>query len=354
MSIKQKKYSNWKLKSHSILILVFLVLSCKGQHQLKNTEVIRSKNGFNSVCLDSQGILWFGSNGGGVYSFNENSFTHFTEKEGLSSNQVFSITEDRKGDIWFGTANGISKFDGKKFIIISIPQQDTSSIWLDKVSPVINPNAVHSLIQDKKGSFWMGTAGGGVYHYDEKIFIPFLSEIGDKYDDSLQHNWVPSITEDVEEGIWFASMSHGGVSRYNGKNFTHFSKEEGLSDDMVRTIFVDKAGTVWFGFNGNRNSGLTSFNGKIFQTFTKEDGLCNTNIMAIYEDKKGQLWLGSGRGNLCIFDGGNFTEFTSKNGETFSHILFITEDKKGTIWFGGINGLWKYDGTTIINMIKNN
>jgi ligand-binding sensor domain-containing protein len=144
MSIKQKKYSNWKLKSHSILILVFLVLSCKGQHQLKNTEVIRSKNGFNSVCLDSQGILWFGSNGGGVYSFNENSFTHF-------------------------------------------------------------------------------------------------------------------------------------------------SKEEGLSDDMVRTIFVDKAGTVWFGFNGNRNSGLTSFNGKIFQTFTKEDGLCNTNIMAIYEDKKGQL-----------------------------------------------------------------
>ena len=146
-------------------------------------------------------------------------------------------------------------------------------------------------------------------------------------------------------------MTHGGVSRFDGDKFTHFSIKDGLSDDMVRTIFSDKYGNLWLGFNGNRDSGLTVYDGKSFKTYSAEDGLCNKKIRAIYEDKNGNLWIGAHLGNLCIFDGQNFSEFSS-NGQTYSNILFILGDLEDNIWFGGSNGIWKFDGKVITEMTE--
>lgn len=356
--------SLWRLQTFSFLIAVFFIISCNGQNQTKSrkgetnylsSEQLLIKNpqyGFNNGLLDSEGVLWFTSNGSGIYRYDRTSFSNFSETNGLCNNQVYSMIEDKEGVLWFGTGNGLCRYDRKTFTHVPIPFSDTSSVWLDKVYPIINPNAVHSLIQDKKGDIWIGTGGGGAYKYDGEKFTPYLSKIGTKQTDSLYHNWIPSITEDTEGSIWFASMTHGGVSRYKNEKFTHFMPNDGLSDDMVRTIFKDKSGNIWFGFNGNRNSGLTFYDGKSFNTFSKKEGLCNTSIQSIYEDKKGKLWLGSGRGNLCIFDGKNFKEFISKEGKTFSEILFILGDLDGSIWFGGKNGLWKLDGESIIDMTK--
>lgn len=152
--------------------------------------------------------------------------------------------------------------------------------------------------------------------------------------------------------MWFASMTHGGVSFYNGKNFTQFMPEDGLSDDMVRTIYNDKSGKIWFGFNGNRKSGLTVYDGKSFKTYSESDGLCNKRIRAIFEDKDGKIWLGSALGNLCVFDGQHFTEFSS-NGKTYANILFILGDSEDNVWFGGTNGIWKYDGKALTEITTN-
>tara|TARA_B100000497_G_C7685037_1_gene415027 strand:+ start:1809 stop:2264 length:456 start_codon:yes stop_codon:yes gene_type:complete len=151
--------------------------------------------------------------------------------------------------------------------------------------------------------------------------------------------------------MWFASMTHGGVSRYDGEEFTQFLIEDGLSDNQVRTIYCDKSGKIWFGFNGNRNSGLTVYDGNSFKTYSVEDGLCNKRIRAIYETKNGEFWLGVGNGNLCIFDGQNFSEFSS-NGQTYSDILFILADLEGNVWFGGINGIWKFDGKVVTEITE--
>jgi ligand-binding sensor domain-containing protein len=345
-------------------MLTIVVTSSNGQDQTKSSGSITSpaltkqesakikkpENGFYCGHLDSKGNLWFGSRDSGVYSYDGTSFTHLSEDDGLCNNNVTSIIEDKEGDLWFGTVNGICRYTGKTFSLVPIPFSDTSSLWLDKVYPVLNPNEVHSLAQDKKGNIWIGTGGAGAYRYDGESFTSYLSEIGTKQEDSLYHNWIPSITVDAEGNIWFASMTHGGAMRYDGKEFTHFMPKDGLSDDMIRTIFVDRYGNVWFGFNGNRNSGLTYYNGKVFITFSKEDGLCNTNIRSIYEDKNGNLWLGSGRGGMCIYDGKSFTEFTTKEGHSFGNINFILEDANGNIWFGGQLGLWKFDGESVMEM----
>ena len=344
-----------------LLILVSIVISCNGQVKNEklslNVEKVSEvnkipvpKNGFSNGYVDKNGTLWFTSNGGGIYHFDGKTFKNYTEKDGLSSNQVFSIVADHK-NLWFGTQNGLTKYNRQQFEHIPLPYQDTSSVWLDKVYPIINPNAVHSLATDNNDNLWIGTAGGGAYRYDGKNFTPYLTEIGQKQEDSLYHNWIPFIRKDNNGNMWFASMTHGGVNRFDGKEFTQYLIKDGLSDSQVRTIFCDKSGKIWMGFNGNRNSGLTVYDGKSFKTYSIEDGLCNKRIWAIFEDKNGNLWLGANLGNLCIFDGQKFSEF-NYSGQAFSDILFIISDLENNIWFGGKNGIWKYDGEIVTDMTR--
>lgn len=310
------------------------------------------ENGFSNGLVDKDGTLWFSSNGGGIYHYDGKSYKNYTEKDGLSSNQVFSMVSDFKNNLWFGTQNGLTKYDRKQFEHIPLPFQDTTSVWLDKVYPTLNPNAVHSLATDNNYNLWIGTAGGGAYKYDGENFKSYLTEIGRKQEDGLYHNWIPFIRKDNQGNMWFASMTYGGVNRFDGIEFTRFLKKDGLSDNQVRTIYCDKSGNIWMGFNGNRNSGLTVYDGKTFKTYSVEDGLCNQRIRAIFEDKNGDLWLGAGLGNLCVYDGQKFTEFNHR-GQTFSDILFIIGDLREAIWFGGKNGIWKFDGQTLFEITTN-
>ena len=308
------------------------------------------KNGFSNGYLDKDGSLWFCSNGGGVYHYDGKKIKNFTEKNGLSSMQVFTIASDKKNNLWFGTQNGLSKYDRKQFEHIALPYQDTSSGWIGKVYPVLNPNAVHSLATDNNDNLWIGTGGSGAYVYDGTRFKAHLNEIGWKYEGSFQ-NWIPFIRKDDKGNMWFASMSNGGVNQFNGEKFTQYLLEDGLSDNQVRTIYCDKSGKIWIGFNGNRASGLTIYDGKSFKTYSLADGLCNQRIRSIFEDKNGTLWLGADLANLCLFDGENFSEFKYK-GQGFADIFFIFSDLEENIWFGGRNGIWKYDGESVIQMTK--
>lgn len=329
-------------------------LTSSEELEIKPSDKIKFDKGIYCGFLDSKGILWFGSNGGGLYSYDGNSYVQFTEENGFLNNQVCTIMEDKAGNLWFGTAKGLCRYNRKNFTHIPIPQSDTSSVWLDKVYPIVNPNQVMSILEDKNGDFWIGTNGAGVYRYDGETFTQYLSNEGKFYEDSLQHNIVLSITEDLKGNIWFTSLSHAGVISYDGTTFTHYKTEEGLSDNFVRTSFCDRAGNIWIGTHGNRNGGLDRFDGKTFTNFhPTDDGLPQNNIRWIFEDKSGKLWLASGRNNLAIFDGKTFKEFTTKDGRKFDRTLFILEDAQGSIWFGGQYGLWKFDGENVTDMISN-
>lgn len=320
--------------------------------RLNDSLVVKPKNGFYSGYLDSEGVLWFGSNGGGLYRYDGTSFTQYVDKEGLAKNQVLSIIEDKANSLWFGTANGLLKYDRKTFTHVPIPFSDTSGVWLDKVYPIINPNTVHSLAEDRNGDIWIGTGGAGAYRYDGEEFTSFQAEMGRKQEDSLYHNWITSIIEDDIGNIWFSSMTRGGASRFDGKKFELFMPKDGLFTDMVRTIFQDSQGAIWFGYKATNDGGLTRFDGTSFVNYSKKDSLCNHSVRTMFEDKNGNLWLGGDLNNICIYDGENFVEFTSETGEKFEGILFIISDAKENIWFGGKYGLWKYDGKTVSDMTK--
>ena len=346
-------------RSILLVSMISLIMACNGQNPPESTasapihsaaiRLEKPQNGFNSGLVDQDGNLWFGSFGNGVFRFDGQNFSQITVANGLCNDEINTIAEDEEGNIWLGTSNGLCKYDGAGFTHVPIPFQDTTSVWLDQVYPVINPNAVHSIIQDKKGNYWIGTGGGGAYRYDGENFTSILADEGTKYEDSLYHNWIPDIAEDQEGNIWFASMSYGGLNRFDGHTYTKYLQKDGLSDDMVRKIFVDKNGKVWLGFNGNRKSALTVYDGASFRIIAEKRDACHRNIRAIHEDQNGKLWLG-GEGGICILAGNHFTEFLNNNGQPFSGIIFMVEDESQQIWFGGRNGLWKYDGKEVVEI----
>ena len=352
-----------KVNVYSEVVWLFLMLifsmSCSSQNEkLKSQFVEKEVEGKGEIfkygehdkvtsgILDKAGNLWFGTSNEGVYRYDGKSFVHFTERDGLSSNYVNCMVADRDGIIWLGTKNGLSKYENNRFTNVTTPmdghndgREDT---WWDT-------NGIQSMLADRKGNLWLGTNGNGVYKYDGKEFINFTFTNDMKQSDSLHHNFIQSMLEDADGNIWLTSLTHGGVSRYDGMEFTHFSSSDGLMDDMVYSSFQDKAGNLWFGSIQTKHEGLYRYDGKSFIGYGKEDGLCDNFVTGFFEDRKGKLWIRTGS-ILCTYDGETFLPFVTEKGEQLKGISFIVEDKDENIWLGGRYGhLWKYDGKVLID-----
>jgi ligand-binding sensor domain-containing protein len=294
--------------------------------------------------LDNKGVSWFGTNNEGVYSYDGKSFKHYSEADGLSNNGVFSITQDAAGNLWFGTIEGLCKFDGKTFVHVPIPWSGNELLW----GPGMNDKRIMSLAADEQGAIWFGTWGGGAYHYDGAEFTSFLAKEGRIQEDGKHRNAIQSLLIDNDGNKWFTSMTHGGISKLDGDSMSHFTTDDGLLSDQFYSSYQDSKGNFWFGSLGNGEEGLLKYDGVSFEHFNTSNGLPNNNLIDICEDDLGNIWLASARGLLTIFDGTSFSIFTSKQGETYEGVHFVTKDAKGEIWFGGRYGqLYRYDGAVV-------
>ena len=251
-----------------------------------------------SAFEDQKGNLWFGTIRAGVYRYNGRTFTLFTTRDGLADDLVTCIAEDKRGNIWFGTAAGVSYFDGKKFHNFT-----TKEGLID--------NDVNSIIEDSSGNIWIGTRGGVCYYNPSAYF------------DSAQHK----------------SLKAGG------KTFTAVNNQAGVPFNNVRSIIEDKTGNIWVG----GQDGLYRYDGKNFTQFSKDF------IGFLYEDKKGSIWFSAGTPQprnmvLYRYDGRSgprlgepyFNKIIVGDGQIFG----ILEARDGSIWFGTEVGVCRYDGKT--------
>jgi ligand-binding sensor domain-containing protein len=198
---------------------------------------------------------------------------------------VWDIRQDRNGNIWFATSDGVFRYDARLNDKVGQGKSFT------KITGQLISKPFCSVLEDRKGNFWFGTFGSGVYYYD-------------------------------------------------GKSFQNFTTKEGLVNNSVVPIYEDNAGIIWLGTAG----GVSRYDGKSFQNFTTSDGLTNNDVHAIVQDKTGKIWFGT-RGDISIYDGKTFTTLTGKDGKTFRNVWSMIKDKNGNTWFGA-DGLWRYDGST--------
>ena len=256
-------------------------------------------------------------------------------KDTFSSQGPASITrnilEDRNGTFWLASWSGIISYDGKQFTNHTLKED------LIKFH-------VFSILEDRSGNLWFGTIRGGVYTYDGKSFTLFTTQ------DGLADNLLGCMMQDKSGNIWFGTDK--GVSLYDGKKFTNFTTGDGLSGNSVNAIMQDKTGRIWIGTHRGEKSDACYYDGKSFKTFAKEDGTRFSNVRSIVEDKEGIIWIGSQDG-LCRFDpNAGKADEVSMTFMTTDFIGYILEDKKRNLWLSkGVEGssdmtLTKFDGKT--------
>ena len=179
-------------------------------------------------------------------------FRHLSVEQGLSQEGVHAVLQDSRGLLWFGTQDGLNRYDGYDFTVFNHDLKDPASLSYDWI---------WCLFEDSHGDLWVGTDGGGLNRFlpDREAFERFVSEASDPF--SLSHNRIRVIYEDRAGMLWIGTDG-GGLNRLDPDTriFTRFahdpSNPESLSNDRVRAITEDAAGTLWVGTDGG---GLSLF-----------------------------------------------------------------------------------------------
>ncbi|MCC5942231.1 MAG: response regulator, partial [Balneolaceae bacterium] len=168
---------------------------------------------------------------------------------------------------------------------------------------------------------------GGVSVFDGESFSHYT------VNDGLSNNEVISIMEDRSGNIWLGTEG-GGVSVFNGESFTHYSENEGVSDSYIKAILEDKNGNIWMGSRGR----VTVFDGESFIHYIDNEAAVVSNVWSILEDQSGNIWLGTEGGGVSVFDGESFIYYTENEGLSNNIVSAITEDQSGNIWLGTWGG----------------
>jgi ligand-binding sensor domain-containing protein len=305
---------------------------------------------------------------------------YFIKQEGdVSAHGPASITrniiQDRNGDIWLATWQGILRYDGAQFT--NFTNKDA-----------LRKYHVFSAMEDRDGGLWFGTIGAGVYRYDGTTFTNITKKNG--LADEKQGCFLQTRNGD----IWIGTM--GGISIYNGSFYRNLTTENGLLDNDINSILEDRSGKIWIASRGE----LCTYDGEQFTAFRKDGAplipnLKNKNserffnVRTVIEDRNGNVWL-AGQDGLWRYGDDGLTQFndkfvgyvyedragniwTSSAGDVPSNwrlsryaaedlakgaysptivleredmFFGILEDKDGRIWLGSLNGVGRYDGET--------
>jgi signal transduction histidine kinase/ligand-binding sensor domain-containing protein/DNA-binding response OmpR family regulator len=227
-------------------------------------------------------------------------FTSLTIKDGLSSNTVTSILKDHYGFMWFGTEDGLDKFDGTNFKVYRYRPNDSLSL---------QTNEILSLYEDPKGNLWVATSGGSLSLYDRKkdAFINFPA--GEK-PGLIANSVVFDVCSDFEGRIWVAHYSGVNIVDPKTKKASDIPLASNPGPAMkgpANVLFEDSKHLMWIG----TADGLFQYNPatKILQQFVHSDrnllSLVSNNIRALAEDHDGNIWIGTYGGLSMLKKGAN-------------------------------------------------
>ena len=320
-------------------------------------------------------------------------FDRISIEQGLSQSSVWVIFQDSRGFLWFGTEDGLNRYDGYSFKTYK-PDPDVPSSLSDRW--------ITSIVEDQQGYLWIATRLGGLNRYDPQTetFVHYLHDDSDPL--SLSDNHVNVLYFDKSNNLWVGTMEGLDLLQPDTNTFKHYgysrSKQEGFSGKYITTLYQDSRGRFWVGTAGGLNlfdpatNTSTPYQNDPDNIHTISDDY----VTSIIEDDRSTLWVGTRNGlNKFQPESGNFERFLhsetdpqtisgnsisdlymdstenlwiatttgldrlSKIGQRFTHylndptfskslsnnkVLSIYEDSGGVLWFGtwggGVN---KYD-----------
>jgi signal transduction histidine kinase/ligand-binding sensor domain-containing protein len=317
-----------------------------------NTKGILS-NRFTCIYEDTEGVLWIGTEYGGLVRYAGGEFKTFADTDGLPSKSLRYIQQDDQGNLVVSADTGIfclrsNKFEpcisGEWARYFRVHWGKSGAKWIiDKngLDKIKNGKTIHHPIQwrdnavdeiqffeDVSGDLWIGAADAVIYRITDDGIIRYSREGGERVENgTVTINALGSVTgADADGNIWL-SNSGSGVVVFNPqtRDFKQFTTADGLSSNSIKSIFRDREGTLWIGTD---NRGLNRITKQFIRTISDKDGMKETNVYPVLEDSAGNVWVGASNGLSRIKDG------AVTNYEQFIGVQALYEDRVGRVWIG--------------------
>jgi ligand-binding sensor domain-containing protein len=244
---------------------------------------------------DKRGVLWFGTQGGGLTAYDGVHFKTFTEKEGLIDNTINDIKQDKKGNLWIATKKGVCIYNGLKFK--KLKSKNKLDIRANKLSfdglYWYDGNSIHAVSQENK---WEATIVNTVFCDGDKIYFG------------------------TQNGLFLWDTKQ--------RKRTAFSQKSRFMNNAITAVYKDKKGTIWIGTFGD---GLYAFNGKNFYRIDWKQELYRTSVLDIYEDEEGYLWMATLQQGVLRYSpyDGLFQQLSEADGLSSRHVRTILQDNAG-------------------------
>ncbi len=273
---------------------------------------------------------------------------HFPKESNTANNNIYPVTEDSNGNLWIGTHGaGVYRYNKNNNQLQSIDE------IIGKEAPFKN-DYISSIKVDVNGILWIGTEWGGLVSFNPKTykFKIYKHKAGDK--NSLTNDFVTCIEIDSANKLWvgtFMGFNYFSPETSRFETYTHNPENSNsLVNNDISVVFKDSKGNLWI---GSWKNGLSKFNSedKTFRNFYHEARnpatLPGKRISCIYEDQDGVLWFGTENG-FCrlLSDNRSFESFNVQNGLPGNKVCAILGDNMGKLWITTNNGLCSFDINT--------
>ncbi|HVF45200.1 MAG TPA: two-component regulator propeller domain-containing protein, partial [Pyrinomonadaceae bacterium] len=324
----------------------------------------------NVLLEGSDGWLWVGTIGGGLMRYRDGRFETYGRAEGLPTDVINGLYEDREGRLWITSYEALTLFEGGRFktfstadggaSVYAVPFREDAEgrVWCFR-SRGLGPNGRGTLLFYKDGELHSGDEAARLHAFAGGPAATAFAGRGSAFwvNDTAAHtlsrfdadsaeggrvvydagNAPTSAHEDARGDLWFTNGRQELRLAREGRVLT--VTEGPWPGGGINSLYADREGNLWVGSSG----GLTRLRPMPFRAYTTAEGLSNETVWTIFEDARGDLWAGTNDG-VSRLRGDEFTVYGARDGMAASGAVSIAEDLEGRLWFASTLGLTSYDG----------